>query len=352
MRSAWAGMAAAIVLTTTAAEAATMNYIGVWSNNWTYNVGNVVIYGNQVYYALATSLNSIPSATNPAWKLIATNGMDFKGTWSATTTYPVGAVVRYGVQVFYSLQGGNLNRNPVTQTASWAPIGTNGNTLRSGAGAPAATIGAIGDFYIDTTAKTIRGPKTASGWPAVKTSLVGPQGPKGATGAQGPRGATGPQGPTGAKGATGPQGNAGADGLPGPTLMSTNIFGATLPAVKGTYSVYGGTFTPPTGGRAILRGRGFCRVASGVHNAVVLSAGFDYAAAFTNNYQEWGHIETPPSGSPSIYYKLGWSFEVPVYVSASTQYTANVFLRTEEDGMSGTCEGTLTVEIFSDTLPP
>lgn len=55
------------------------------------------------------------------------------------------------------------------------------------------------------------------------SSLVGPQGPTGATGATGPQGitgptgATGPQGPTGATGATGPQGDVGATGPTGAT---------------------------------------------------------------------------------------------------------------------------------------
>ena len=39
-----------------------------------------------------------------------------------------------------------------------------------------------------------------------KGSLMGPQGPQGATGAQGPKGDTGPQGAKGETGAQGPQG--------------------------------------------------------------------------------------------------------------------------------------------------
>jgi hypothetical protein len=48
--------------------------------------------------------------------------------------------------------------------------------VRSGAGAPAAGLGVVGDFYIDTTAEAIYGPKTAGGWGAA-TSLIGPPGP-------------------------------------------------------------------------------------------------------------------------------------------------------------------------------
>ena len=43
-------------------------------------------------------------------------------------------------------------------------------------------------------------------------SVVGPQGPKGATGATGPQGPKGATGATGPQGEIGPQGPAGADG--------------------------------------------------------------------------------------------------------------------------------------------
>lgn len=78
-----------------------------------------------------------------------------------------------------------------------------GNIVIGGAGAPTSGIGVDGDFYLDTTTKTLYGPKTAGAWGA-GSSLVGDTGP------QGP---AGPTGPTGATGATGPAGPAGADGL-------------------------------------------------------------------------------------------------------------------------------------------
>lgn len=58
--------------------------------------------------------------------------------------------------------------------------GTNGFSVLSGAGAPAAGLGVNGDFYIDTTAKAIYGPKAAGAWGSA-TSLVGPTGAAGTT---------------------------------------------------------------------------------------------------------------------------------------------------------------------------
>lgn len=57
----------------------------------------------------------------------------------------------------------------------------------SGAGAPASGLGNVGDIYIDTTNKSLYGPKTAIGWGS-GTSLQGPTGATGATGETGPAG--------------------------------------------------------------------------------------------------------------------------------------------------------------------
>lgn len=74
--------------------------------------------------------------------------------------------------------------------------GADGKTVLNGVGAPAANLGSNGDFYIDTSANAIYGPKTDTGW-GNATSLVGPKGPTGQQGATGDTGATGPQGPAG-----------------------------------------------------------------------------------------------------------------------------------------------------------
>lgn len=106
--------------------------------------------------------------------------------------------------------------------------GTNGNTILNGTVVPDATLGNIGDFYIDTQTHTMYGPKTANGWDS-GTSLVGPQGAKGDTGAQGIQGdtgATGAVGATGATGAIGPQGPKGDTGATGAT-GATGQQGAT-----------------------------------------------------------------------------------------------------------------------------
>ena len=68
--------------------------------------------------------------------------------------------------------------------------GADGKTVLNGSGVPSSGLGVNGDFYIDTTASTIYGPKAAGAWGS-STSLVGPTGSTGATGSVGAAGATG-----------------------------------------------------------------------------------------------------------------------------------------------------------------
>jgi hypothetical protein len=107
------------------------------------------------------------------------------------------------------------------------------NTVLSGEGVPAKSLGINGDFYIDTKTMNMYGPKKNNSWP-LPVSMRGPQGATGAagsdgkngtsgavsagtSGAAGPQGPAGPAGPKGETGATGPQGPAGSNtGTAGP----------------------------------------------------------------------------------------------------------------------------------------
>jgi hypothetical protein len=111
---------------------------------------------------------------------------------------------------------------PVGPSGATGPAGTNGNSVLNGATAPNNNQGVNGDFFINTATNTIYGPKANGAWPA-GVSLVGSQGPTGATGLQGPAGAAGATGPAGATGLQGPAGVAGSQGPQGPA-------GATGPA--------------------------------------------------------------------------------------------------------------------------
>ena len=171
------------------------------------------------------------------------------------------------------------------------------NSLRSGSGAPVASLGNNGDFYIDTVANFLYGPKASGAWPTTGTSLVGPAGAAGAAGATGTAGAAGvagpanslkigtvstlpsgsaasatitgsspsqilnlslPAGPAGATGAmgltgaTGPAGSTGATGSTGPAGATgpAGPIGATGPAGPANSLAIGTVTTLPAGSNA------------------------------------------------------------------------------------------------------
>ncbi len=80
--------------------------------------------------------------------------------------------------------------------------GPAGNTILSGNGAPSGGTGVNGDFYLDTTADALYGPKTGGAWGS-PTSLIGPQGTTGAAGADGSTILSGSGAPGGGTGADG-----------------------------------------------------------------------------------------------------------------------------------------------------
>jgi hypothetical protein len=152
-------------------------------------------------------------------------GPKASGAWPAGTSL-------VGPQGAQGIQGPTGTTGATGATGATGPAGTTGatgaagNTVLYGSGSPAAVTGVDGNFYIDTAAHFIYGPKASGAWPA-GTSLVGPQGAQGnpgATGATGATGLTGPPGNTGATGATGPQGPVG----PNAVISDTAPTGATV----------------------------------------------------------------------------------------------------------------------------
>lgn len=104
-----------------------------------------------------------------------------------------------------------------------------GKVLLNGTTNPLATIGAAGDFYINTVTNILFGPKTTV-WPSTGVSLVGPPGATGLTGAVGPQGI---QGLTGAQGSAGVTGATGASGKNTLVKTTTEVAGANC-ATGGT----------------------------------------------------------------------------------------------------------------------
>lgn len=131
---------------------------------------------------------------------------------------------------------------PRGDTGSTGAAGADGKTVRNGIGAPSAGLGVDGDFYIDTAASLIYGPKASGAW-GTGTSLVGPAGSN-------PSGVILPFG-----GSTIPTGYLLCDGTTG---LSTTTYAALFAVIGYTYGGSGSTFNLPD-----LRGR--VLVARGTH---------------------------------------------------------------------------------------
>jgi len=109
------------------------------------------------------------------------------------------------------------------------------NTILSGNGIPAKTIGIDGDFFIDIKNANLYGPKTKGVWklatslriPDVKEIVLPTPGIDGAKGNQGEQGLTGAAGTNGVDGIKGADGAKGATGASGIAITQLSICGAS-----------------------------------------------------------------------------------------------------------------------------
>lgn len=171
-----------------------------------------------------TGLQGPQGVTGPQGPMGATGPTGSTGapgeTWFSGSGAPLGATGVIGDWYLDSVSGDFYEK---TGASTWTvrgnmkgPPGTTGSTGQaeawfSGAGAPAAGTGAVGDWYLNTTSGDVYEKTGASTW----TLSGNIKGPTGATGSQGPIGNTGAQGPIGNTGAQGPTGNTGSQGIQG-----------------------------------------------------------------------------------------------------------------------------------------
>jgi Collagen triple helix repeat (20 copies) len=157
------------------------------------------------------------------------------------------------------------------------------NTILSGNGIPAKTIGIDGDFFIDIKNANLYGPKTKGVWklatslriPDVKeivlptpgidgakgnqgeqglTGAAGTNGVDGIKGADGAKGATGNTGATGATGSTGASGFTGATGSVGATGLKGDTGAAGAKGDTGAAGAKGDTGAAGAAGSAVAKG--------------------------------------------------------------------------------------------------
>jgi hypothetical protein len=103
-------------------------YIGDYSNLVEYDINNFLIYDSKLYYCKLTSpIGTLPTNTT-YWVEIGLKGevgnqtleVNYMGTWSSVTTYSSKSLVVYNNELYVSYNiGGNLNKNPSTETTYW-----------------------------------------------------------------------------------------------------------------------------------------------------------------------------------------------------------------------------------------
>lgn len=98
--------------------------------------------------------------------------------------------------------------------------GINGKTILSGRGRPYASLGVVGDFYIDLNTYNLYGPKTSQGWNN-PISLIGADGKDGQDGKDG---VDGRDGNDGRNGADGHDGRDGKDGQDAPRIWTGEVY--------------------------------------------------------------------------------------------------------------------------------
>jgi hypothetical protein len=144
-----------------------------------------------------------------------------------------------------SCSGSEGPEGPKGEQGAQGIPGKDGAVIHSGTGAPAASLGNIGDMYLDKSSSNLYGPKSASGWGT-------PLNLKGAPGATGTAGATGPAGTAGSRilsGTTNPSASTGTVGdyylnkTTGDFFGPKTISGWGMPVnLKGTANVVASTW--------------------------------------------------------------------------------------------------------------
>jgi hypothetical protein len=147
--------------------------------------------------------------------------------------------------------GGTGPEGPVGPSGAPGASGAPGKTVLSGEGAPGSGLGSNGDFYIDTTASAIYGPKAGGVWPS-ETSLVGANGDKGDKGDKGDTGTAGADGKTVLSGTVPPTDDVtGVDGDFYIDTVASMIYGPRTAGAWGDgTSLVGPTFADYRAGKA------------------------------------------------------------------------------------------------------
>ena len=102
------------------------NATGVYSHGTAYKTGDTVQYGGNSYVCILDATNQRPALTSGAvnstyWKVVV-EGFKWRGTYSNSTTYEVGDVVRYSSNSYVNLKDQQLNIQPGSDATVWSIV--------------------------------------------------------------------------------------------------------------------------------------------------------------------------------------------------------------------------------------
>ena len=106
-----------------------IEYKGTWTATTRYKLNDLVKQASNVWICTNGHTSSTAFVPGTDWDLWL-EGLTFDGEWNNTTTYQIGDVVIYGGYSYYSKVSTNLGNNPSTSTANWELL-TTGYELKS-----------------------------------------------------------------------------------------------------------------------------------------------------------------------------------------------------------------------------
>ena len=176
------------------AGSAGLEWKGTWSSGTTYPIHSVVQHSGSSYVSIKSTTNVPTNASD--WELVASKGTSTTGT---ATIYANSPIVWDEPTTTLSFNVPNAATGNVLKydgTAWVAGTSVAAKSIYSGAGAPASETGSDGDFYMQmagTGAPILFGPKSGTDWGS-GVSLIGADGNDGQNGIAGPAGADGTPG--------------------------------------------------------------------------------------------------------------------------------------------------------------
>ena len=102
------------------------NATGVYSHGTAYKTGDTVQYGGNSYVCILDHTNQRPAVTagtvnSTYWKVVV-EGFKWLGTYSNTTTYEVGSVVRFSANSYVCIKDQQLNIAPGSDATVWSIV--------------------------------------------------------------------------------------------------------------------------------------------------------------------------------------------------------------------------------------